>query len=88
MILDLLTAGVAGQREGWALQPAHFTERHGLFIIVALAEALIAAGTVATGTAEAHWPGEMIAVTILAVAVACGLWWTYFFQGHPTLEMR
>ncbi|MGQ0704083.1 MAG: low temperature requirement protein A, partial [Gemmatimonadales bacterium] len=36
--LDLLAAGVGGQREGWNLHPEHFVERHGLIVIIALGE--------------------------------------------------
>ena len=30
--------------EGWRLVPAHFAERHGLIIIVALGESIVALG--------------------------------------------
>lgn len=83
ILLDLLAAAVGGRREGWNLHPEHFAERHGLFVILALGETLIAAGSVVS---EASWSGDLIAVSLLAVAFTCGLWWTYFPQGHPALE--
>ena len=83
IVLDLVAAGVGGRREGWNLHPEHFAERHGLFVILALGETLIAAGTVVS---EATWSGTLLAVAILAVAFTCALWWTYFPQGHPALE--
>lgn len=86
IVLDLVAAAIAGRRIGWNIHPAHFAERHGLFVILALGETLIAAGSVATTATEAAWTNELIAITILAVAFTCGLWWTYFFRGHPALE--
>jgi low temperature requirement protein LtrA len=77
ILLDLVAAGVGGQREGWNLHPDHFVERHGLIVIIALGETLIVA---AAGLSEAPWTAPAIATAVLAVAVTCGLWWVYF--GH------
>ena len=77
ILLDLVAAGIGGQREGWNLHPDHFVERHGLIVIIALGEALIVA---AAGLTEAPATPAAIATAILAVAVTCGLWWVYF--GH------
>ena len=81
--LDLVAAGIGGQREGWNLHPDHFVERHGLIVIIALGETLIvaASGLVAV-------PRTPIAMTTgaLAVAVTCGLWWTYFRNVRSTFE--
>ncbi len=75
--LDLVAAGVGGRQEGWNLHSDHFVERHGLIVIIALGETLIVA---AAGLSEA--PATPIATLtgVLAVAVTCGLWWSYF--GH------
>ncbi|HEX5139124.1 MAG TPA: low temperature requirement protein A [Planctomycetota bacterium] len=81
--LDLLAAGVAGQLEGWNLHPDHFVERHGLIVIIALGEALIVA---AAGLAGAPASVPAIATAALAVAVTCGLWWTYFRHARPVFE--
>jgi low temperature requirement protein LtrA len=83
ILLDLFASAVGGRREGWNLHPEHFAERHGLFVILALGETLIAAGTVVS---ESAWSGDLTAVSMLAVAFTCTLWWTYFPQGHPSLE--
>jgi low temperature requirement protein LtrA len=77
ILLDLMAAGVGGQREGWNLHPDHFVERHGLIVIIALGETLIVA---AAGLSEAPATAPAIATAVLAVAVTCGLWWVYF--GH------
>ena len=59
---------------GWRLVPGHFAERHGLIIIVALGESIVAIGV----GAEAGVDGGVIAAAILGIAVACAFWWAYF----------
>ena len=82
--LDVVAAGLAGRHEGWNLHPAHFAERHGLIVIIALGESLIvaAAGLTHAGGASV----ARLAVGVLAVAVTCALWWSYFPYAHPALE--
>ena len=81
--LDLLAAGIGGQLEGWNLHPDHFVERHGLIVIIALGETLIVA---ASGLVAAPSTPAAIVIGILAVAVTCGLWWTYFRNARPAFE--
>ena len=64
-----LMSGVLGLR----VKAGHFVERHGLFIIVALGESIVAIG--AAGIS--HEPAVMVAA-VLAVALAAGFWWAYF----------
>jgi low temperature requirement protein LtrA len=52
----------------------HFAERHGLIMIVALGESIVAIGV----GAEAGVDGGVIVAAILGMAVACALWWAYF----------
>ena len=59
---------------GWRLVPGHFAERHGLIVIVALGESIVAIGV----GAEAGVDGGVIAAAVLGMAVACALWWAYF----------
>jgi low temperature requirement protein LtrA len=60
--------------EGWKLVPGHFAERHGLIIIIALGESIVAIGVGAERGVD--W-GVVVAAT-LGVAVAAALWWLYF----------
>ncbi len=61
--------------EGWHLSPGHFAERHGLVIIIALGESLVAVGV---GVAnEPLSPRIVVAVLLGFTAIAC-LWWLYF----------
>ena len=81
--LDLVSAAVGGQLEGWNLHPDHFVERHGLIVIIALGETLIVA---AAGLAGKSMTPIALATGVLAVVVTCGLWWTYFPHARPAFE--
>jgi low temperature requirement protein LtrA len=59
---------------GWRLEPGHFAERHGLIVIIALGESIVAIGVGAEVGMDA---GVVIAAT-LGVVVAGALWWLYF----------
>jgi low temperature requirement protein LtrA len=60
--------------EGWKLMPRHFAERHGLIVIIALGESIVAIGIGAGDTVDA---GIVIAA-VLGTAVAATMWWLYF----------
>ncbi len=60
--------------EGWKLVPGHFAERHGLIIIIALGESIVAIGVGAAG-ALSFGIGT---VAVLGVALTAAMWWTYF----------
>ena len=82
-LLDVVAATLGASRDGWNIHPDHFSERHGLFVIIALGETLIAAASVTIGMV---WTGHVIAVAILSVAITCALWWIYFTQAKPLLD--
>ena len=60
---------------GWRVSPGHFAERHGLIIIIALGESIVAIGVGARGEAL---DGGVIAAALLGMAVVASLWWSYF----------
>jgi low temperature requirement protein LtrA len=60
---------------GWRLQPAHFAERHGLIIIIALGESLIAVGV---GTRGTSFSASVIVAALLGLAVVTSFWIAYF----------
>jgi low temperature requirement protein LtrA len=60
--------------EGWKLVPSHFVERHGLILIIALGESIVAIGVGADASVDA---GVVVAAT-LGIGVAAALWWLYF----------
>ena len=59
---------------GWRLMPAHFAERFGLIVIIALGESIVAIGVGANTVVDAG----VIAAAVLGVALAAALWWLYF----------
>lgn len=61
---------------GWRLHSArHFAERHGLIVIVALGESLVATGV---GVARHPVSVAVIVASVLAILVTVSLWWLYF----------
>ncbi len=65
---------VVGMR-GWRVEAEHFVERHGLIIIIALGESIVAIGI---GAADVELEASVIAAALLGITVACALWWAYF----------
>ena len=60
---------------GWRVQPAHFVERHGLIVIIAIGESLIAIGL---GERASGLSTEVIVAAVLGFAVATSFWLAYF----------
>jgi len=60
--------------EGWKLVPGHFAERHGLIVIIALGESIVALGIGAAGILDF----SMGLVAVLGIGLAASLWWMYF----------
>jgi low temperature requirement protein LtrA len=82
--LDYIGGGLRGI-EGWRLSPAHFAERHGLIIIIALGESIVATGVGAEGVSLDL--GTVTAAT-LGIVVVAALWATYFDQSTDRVEVR
>src|SRR2546423_4006399 len=70
--------------EGWKLVPGHFAERHGLIVIIALGESIVAIGVGRTASVN----GEIVATSALGIAVAAALWWAYFDVTAISAERR
>jgi low temperature requirement protein LtrA len=60
--------------EGWKIVPGHFAERHGLILIIALGESIVALGIGAAGALDLG----IGTTAVLGVFLAAALWWTYF----------
>jgi low temperature requirement protein LtrA len=60
--------------EGWKLVPGHFAERHGLIVIIALGESIVAIGVGASGNLDLG----IGSAAVLGVFLAAALWWAYF----------
>jgi low temperature requirement protein LtrA len=60
---------------GFAVAAAHFVERHGLVVIVAIGESVVAIGI---GAADEPVNAELVGVAVLGLMVSGCLWWAYF----------
>src|SRR4029077_4065030 len=60
--------------EGWKLSPEPFAERHGLIVIIALGESIVAIGVGASHTLSLG----IGTAAVLGVALTAAMWWTYF----------
>jgi len=75
LVADYVGTVLAGF-SGWRVpSPGHFSERHGLIIIVALGESIVAIGV---GVAKEPITWVIIAASILGLMLSSALWWTYF----------
>jgi low temperature requirement protein LtrA len=85
-----IAATIAAGEGDWVVRSGHFAERHGLIVIIALGEVVVAIGI---PVVEALSDGDGVpSSTILALAAAgtfAGLlWWSYFDRPSPGLELR
>jgi low temperature requirement protein LtrA len=74
LVIDYGVAFVGGV-SGFRVHAGHFVERHGLIIIIALGESIVAVGVGVSGLAIG---AGVIVAAVLGVALAAGLWWAYF----------
>lgn len=71
---------------GWRLpSPKHFSERHGLIIIVALGESIVAIGIGVSGVAIST---GIILASVLGIVLAAATWWVYFDVTALAAERR
>jgi len=75
IVLDVLTPIVLGDVSEFRVHAGHFAERHGLIIIIALGESIVALGS---GVAGDTVDLRLVVGASLGVAVAATLWWLYF----------
>jgi low temperature requirement protein LtrA len=81
--LDLFAAGLSARIGTWNLHAEHFSERHGLFVIIALGESLIVA---ALSLTDGDWPVDKVITGVLAVVIAGAMWWSYFVRNKIELD--
>jgi low temperature requirement protein LtrA len=78
--LQLVTPRLVDLHE-FHLRADHFVERHGLVMIIAFGESVIAIGI---GASDSPLSAEPIAAAMLTLGICVGLWWAYF--GHDDDE--
>ena len=79
--------GVAYVRgvSAFRIHAGHFAERHGLIIIIALGESIVAIGV---GASRLEIGAGVVAAAVLGIALAAALWWAYFDLVMLTAERR
>ena len=74
---------------GWRVQPAHFVERHGLIVIIAIGESLVAIGL---GERRVGLTTGVTVAAVLGFVVATSFWLAYFdffpIRGQQLLSDR
>jgi len=68
-------APLVARPSGWRLHPAHFIERHGSIVIIAIGESLVAVGL---GVRHGGLGAEEIGAAVLGFVVAAAFWLAYF----------
>lgn len=63
---------------GFLIGPAHFVERHGLVVIIAIGESVVAVGIGAGGLPIDL---SLVGVAVLGLLLSACLWWAYFGSG-------
>jgi low temperature requirement protein LtrA len=74
LVVDYVGA-LLGRGRGWRVSPGHFAERHGLIVIIALGESIVALGV---GAGALHLDAGTIVAAVLGIVVISALWWSYF----------
>jgi low temperature requirement protein LtrA len=74
LTIDYLGPVMIGVGGGWQVAPEHFAERHGLIVLIALGESIIAIGLGAGLDLDAG----VIVSAALGIVVVSALWWLYF----------
>ncbi|SDM49939.1 Low temperature requirement protein LtrA [Streptomyces wuyuanensis] len=80
LLIEALAPRLHGRLAGFTIRPEHFVERHGLIMIIAFGESLIAIALGATGL---PFDFSLVATAVLTLIVAACLWWVYF---RPDVE--
>lgn len=82
LALQCVTPYISGV-SSFRIQPGHFVERHGLLMIVAFGESVVAIGI---GAAGLPIDSGLIAATLLGLALVTCLWWAYFVGDNERAE--
>jgi low temperature requirement protein LtrA len=78
LALECITPRLIHGASGFEIAPGHFVERHGLVVLIAIGESVIAVGA---GAAEEPLDVKLALVAALALGLSAALWWAYFGAG-------
>lgn len=79
----LLLAAIGRRERDFQLSPAHFVERNGLLLIVALGESIVAVGLGARGL---PLDVPLFLTAVVALLLSASVWWTYFARDDRLAE--
>jgi low temperature requirement protein LtrA len=82
LLVEVIGAELSGQAN-WKVDAGHFAERHGLILIIALGEGIIAVGLALEDTPIDRSLAAQLAVGLAGV---CALWWAYFDRLQEVME--
>jgi low temperature requirement protein LtrA len=82
VLIFLVIPALVPEEAGW-IRPDHFVERHGLVVMIALGESVVAVGIGASGL-DVTW--ELLAVATLGLTLSAELWWVYFMGDDEQAE--
>jgi len=84
LAIDYVGIFVSSRAGGWRLNAAaHFAERHGLIVIIAIGESIVSIGV---GAAAFPLTGAVLVAVLLGLAISVTLWWSYFDVAAPVAE--
>jgi low temperature requirement protein LtrA len=88
-MVSVVVGTIRAGSEEWLVRPGHFAERHGLIVIVALGEVIVALGIpIVANLDDGVLPLETFAALVGAGTFAGLLWWSIFDRPLPALEHR
>lgn len=76
IVIQFVTPFIAARvAPGFDIRSDHFVERHGLIMIVALGESIVAVGI---GASHLELDPSVVIALLLGLALSSALWWAYF----------
>ena len=75
-VVHFVAPRLAGMR-GYVVTADHFVERHGLVVLIAIGESVVAVGIAASASRHALDLG-LVGVAVLGLMLSACLWWAYF----------
>lgn len=88
-VVIILVATLYAGSGDWIVRSGHFAERHGLILIIALGEVIVAIGIAVSNSLDEGGLDGSTRLGLLAAGAFAGLlWWSYFDRVLPALEHK
>jgi len=85
-LLLTVLASALGSIDDWDIFPTHFAERHGLIMIIALGEAIIAVGVTLARGEDTPPSWRVASFLLIGIAYAMTMYWAYFDRADQIWE--